>query len=298
MGRGARGLAAFAAVAWAVVGHGAAADGVTTVAALARATHFHGLAVDAADPTRVYLATHHGLYAVGADGTARAVSKDRHDFMGFAAHPTEPDVLFSSGHPAHGGNLGFMVSTDRGVTWRKRADGVGGPVDFHQMDVSKADPRVVYGVHDGLQVSRDGGKTWATAAPAPPDLLQIAASATASDTLYAATVPGLLRSTDGGRTWASAYPQRAPPTMVSVTPAGAVYALVAGVGLVRAAEPDLAWRTLGGDFTGHYVIHGAVDPSDEQTLYVVTVAAANRTQDVRMSRDGGATWRSLSTTAP
>ncbi|MBM3509397.1 MAG: hypothetical protein FJX61_04555 [Alphaproteobacteria bacterium] len=168
MGRGARGLAAFAAVAWAVVGHGAAADGVTTVAALARATHFHGLAVDAADPTRVYLATHHGLYAVGADGTARAVSKDRHDFMGFAAHPTEPDVLFSSGHPAHGGNLGFMVSTDRGVTWRKRADGVGGPVDFHQMDVSKADPRVVYGVHDGLQVSRDGGKTWATAAPAPP----------------------------------------------------------------------------------------------------------------------------------
>lgn len=295
--RGARGLAAFA-VAWAVLGHSAAAEDVTTVAALARATHFHGLAVDTADPARVYLATHHGLFAVSGDGTARAISKDRHDFMGFTAHPTDPGILFSSGHPAHGGNLGFMVSTDRGVTWRKRADGVGGPVDIHHMDVSKADPRVVYGVHDGLQVSRDGGKTWATVASAPPDLLQIAASAAAVDTLYAATVPGLLRSRDGGRTWASAYPQRAPATMVSVTPAGAVFAFVVGVGLVRAVEPDLAWRTLDGEFADLYVIHGAVDPSDERTLYVVTVAAASRAQDVRMSRDGGATWRSLSTAAP
>ncbi len=218
--------------------------------------------------------------------------------MGFTAHPSEPSTLFSSGHPARGGNLGFMVSTDRGVTWRKRADGVGGPVDFHQMDVSKADPRVVYGVHDGLRVSRDSGKTWATVASVPPDLLQIAASAAAADTLYAATAPGFMRSRDGGRTWASAYPQRAPATMVSVTPAGVVYAFVAGVGLVRAAESDLAWRTVGGEFADHYVIHGAVDPSDERTLYVVTVTAASRAQDVRMSRDGGATWRSLSTGAP
>ncbi len=33
----------------------------TTVSALAKETHFHGIAVDPSEPSRVYLATHHGL---------------------------------------------------------------------------------------------------------------------------------------------------------------------------------------------------------------------------------------------
>ena len=46
----------------------------TTVEALAGATHFHGIAVDPADPSRLYLATHHGLYAVEPDGSAMLLS--------------------------------------------------------------------------------------------------------------------------------------------------------------------------------------------------------------------------------
>ena len=46
----------------------------TTVHALAEETHFHGIAVDPSDPARLYLATHHGLYAVAPDGSAERLA--------------------------------------------------------------------------------------------------------------------------------------------------------------------------------------------------------------------------------
>lgn len=135
---------------------GAFSQGATSIVALAKDTHFHGIAVDPADSSRVYLATHHGLYVMGTDDRAQWISEVR-DYM---AHPTDATVLFASGHPAGDGNLGFIVSRDGGRTWTKLSDGIGGPVDFHQMDVSKVDPRVIYGVYQSLQRSDDGGQTW------------------------------------------------------------------------------------------------------------------------------------------
>jgi hypothetical protein len=64
----------------------------TTVQALAEDTHFHGIAVHPTDPSRLYLATHHGLYAVAGDGSATRLSPVQ-DFMGFTPHPTEPSTL-------------------------------------------------------------------------------------------------------------------------------------------------------------------------------------------------------------
>src|SRR5918996_752920 len=150
----------------------------TTVEALARATHFHGIAVDPTDPSRLYLATHHGLYAVEQDGSATQLSPVQ-DFMGFTPHPTDPSILYASGHPATGGNLGFIASREGGASWSQLAEGVGGPVDFHQMDVSPADPNVIYGAYGGsLQISRDGGQTWEVVGPAPDGLIDLAASST------------------------------------------------------------------------------------------------------------------------
>src|SRR3546814_9389478 len=87
---------------------------LTTVSALTGETHFHGIAVDPHDPDRLYLATHHGFYVVGPDGVAQRVSETEDDFMGFTPHPADPEVLYASGHPAGGGNLGFIVSGDGG----------------------------------------------------------------------------------------------------------------------------------------------------------------------------------------
>jgi photosystem II stability/assembly factor-like uncharacterized protein len=167
---------------------------------LDKQTHYHGLAVDPADPSRLYLATHHGFYLVGADGMASRLSEVQ-DFMGFTPHPTDPSILYASGHSSSGGNLGFLMSADGGANWTQISPGLDGPVDFHQLDVSPADPRVIYGVYKGFQVSCDGGKTWSMAGPAPQGLIALAASARSPDRIYAATKSGLAYSEDAGATW-------------------------------------------------------------------------------------------------
>ena len=48
---------------------------VIAVSELAEKTHFHGIAVGRADPSRIYLATHHGLFVASPDGVATRVSE-------------------------------------------------------------------------------------------------------------------------------------------------------------------------------------------------------------------------------
>ncbi len=271
----------------------AASAAETEISVLARETHFHGIAVDAKDANRLYLATHHGLFAVGPDGKASPISETRDDFMGFTPHPANSAMLYASGHPSGGGNLGFIGSTDGGRTWRKIADGVGGPVDFHQMDVSKADPNVVYGVHGDLQKSADGGRNWRRVGPAPQGLIGLAASSRDADTLYAATQQGLSKSTDGGRSWQIAHIVKRPATMVHASGNGDLHAFVVGVGLIRAQENDLRWQVANNGFGADYVLHFAVAPSDPQRMYAVTFNPDARSSALLVSRDGGASWLPL-----
>jgi photosystem II stability/assembly factor-like uncharacterized protein len=265
-----------------------------TVEALARDSHFHGIAVDPADPSRLYLATHHGLYAVATDGSATRLSPAQ-DFMGFTPHPSDPSVLYASGHPAGGGNLGFIASEDGGRSWSQLAEGVGGPVDFHQMDVSPADPNTIYGAYArGLQASADGGYNWQVIGAAPERLIDLAASSRDPSMLYAATQGGLLKSEDGGRTWQDAYWLRQPATMVHVTPDGMVYAFLVGTGLVETREPKLGWQTVSKDsFGGDYVLHFASDPTSRSKLYAITFDPQSQEQTVLTSADAGKTWAPL-----
>jgi photosystem II stability/assembly factor-like uncharacterized protein len=264
----------------------------TTLSALADETHFHGIAVDQCDPSRIFLATHHGLYAVSLDGTATLVSETRDDFMGFRPHPTDLGTLYASGHPARGGNLGFLTSRDGGRSWIKLSDGHGGPVDFHQMDFSKRDPRVVYGVYRVLQRSEDGGRTWQAVGPPPYGLIDLAASSLDTNALYAATQRGLLQSRDAGKTWQPIHEN--PATMVTVTPAGDLYAFVADVGLIHAPETSLRWSVLHPGFGSQgYLTHFTVQRDDARRFYAVLLNPESKRQSVVMSRDGGASWAPL-----
>ncbi len=265
----------------------------TTIPALAKETHFHGIAVDGNDPTRLHLATHHGFYSVEPGGKAHRISKTRDDFMGFTPHPSDPSVLYASGHPAGGGNLGFITSMDGGKSWAKLADGVGGPVDFHQMDASKADPKVIYGVYGSLQRSTDGGRTWTKMGPVPDGLIDLVASGKDGDTLYAATKGGLFKSIDAGRSWQPAHVINRPATMVQVSARGEVYAFIFGTGLVRADDGGVNWRLVSNAFGGAYALHLAVDKKDGHKLYAVTLNPETRAQAVLMSEDRGASWASL-----
>jgi hypothetical protein len=265
----------------------------TTLEALARQTHFHGIAVDSSDPDRLYLATHHGLYAVAPDGSATRLSPVQ-DFMGFTPHPTDPSILYASGHPAGGGNLGFIASGDGGRCWSQLAEGVGGPVDFHQMDVSPADPKTIYGAYGGnLQISRDGGQEWQVVGPAPEGLIDLAASSRGPEHALRGNAgrpveePGWRDELGGCALVASAGDD------VHVTPDGWVYASLVGTGLIRTAEPKLTWHTVSGSFGDEYVLHFAVDPTTKGQLYAVIMHAQTHRQAIVASRDGGKTWLPL-----
>ena len=257
------------------------------VGQLAQHTHVHGLAVDPQDPSRLLIATHHGLFRAGPDGTAERISAVQ-DFMGFNPHPSDPGTLFASGHPAEGGNLGFITSTDEGKTWKQVSPGAGGPVDFHQMTVSPADPNTIYGAYRGLQVSRDAGKNWEVIGPTPDRLIDLAASAKDVDTLYAATESGLFISTDGGKTW-KALLEGAPVSLVEVTPEGSLYAFVLERGLVKANEPPVTLTDLSNTFGQDYLLHLAADPTNPNRLF-----AATGSGQVVTSMDGGRTWTAFS----
>jgi photosystem II stability/assembly factor-like uncharacterized protein len=261
-----------------------------TIAELSTRTHFHGLAVDPARSDRLLLATHHGLFAVESDGSARQLSEATDDFMGFSAHPKDGVTLYSSGHPASGGNLGFMVSTDGGRSWSQLAAGAHDTADFHSMTVSPADPNRIYGTYHGLQASRDGGRSWQIVGPGPEEVIDLAASALDADLLYAGTNSGLMRSKDGGRSWERAHPSDAPVPLVAVANDGTVYAHIVGAGLLRAREPELAWETVGHGLGNQVLIHLAIDPRDPARLYAVAAKPGSHQQSLVASSDGGASW--------
>jgi len=253
------------------------------VSELARETHIHGLAVDRNDPAFLLIATHHGLFRAGQDGQAERISVVQ-DFMGFNPHPSDPEMLFASGHPPEGGNLGFVASTDGGKNWTAVSPGLNGPVDFHQMTVSPADPRTIYGAFGGIQVSRDGGTTWQRSGPAPTRLIGLAASARDSDTLFAATEGGLLISSDAGASWKPVL-EGAPVSLVEVTQQGIVYAFVLGRGLLRSAEQQVDFSTVNSDWGNRFLLHLAVDPTDPKRLF-----AATQHGEILVSTDHGQIW--------
>lgn len=257
------------------------------LAHLAGATHFHGLAVDPADGARLLLATHHGLFAVTPDGMATRLSETGDDFMGFTPDPADAGRLYASGHPAEGGNLGVIVSTDGGRSWRPLAAGVHGPVDFHQMAASGS-PHRLYGAYAGtLQASRDGGLAWQLVGPAPEGLIALAASAAIPERLYAATRVGLLVSDDGGRSFREAMPGTDIVSTVRATPEGRVYAFVVGRGLLAAEEATLEpWKRLDDGLGERILLHLAQDPARPERLVAVT-----QENEILESADGGRTWR-------
>ncbi len=256
-----------------------------TLKELSGRTHYHGIAFARSGSATLLLATHHGLFAVDNTGEATQVSPIQ-DYMGFAPSPSDPLTYFASGHPAGGGNTGFLKSTDGGATWAQLSAGVGGPVDFHQMDVSPVDPKTIFGVYGELQASRDGGRTWSVIGPAPGQLISIAASGVKANQVYAATKNGLHVSMDAGASWQLLDFDGEVVSMVKRGPIGTLLAFVLGRGFLKTGEDNPKdWTVIANDFGQAVPLHLAMDPADDNHLALTTQA-----NDVLESRDGGSTW--------
>ena len=256
-----------------------------TLEALAGKTHYHGIAFARVGSATLLLASHHGLFALTKDGQATRVSPV-HDYMGFSPNPLDPLSFYASGHPAGGGNSGFLKTTDGGASWKQLSPGVGGPVDFHQMDVSPADPKTIYGSFGKLQISRDGGQNWTIAGTPPTGLIALAASSLNADQLYAATKQGLYVSADAGANWQPLKFEGEVVSTVKVGPDGSLLAFVLGRGLMKASEkkPD-EWTVLSNGFAEAIPLHIAIDPANPNHLALTT-----QENGVLESIDGGATW--------
>jgi photosystem II stability/assembly factor-like uncharacterized protein len=132
------------------------------------------------------------------------VGNDKSDLMGFVINPTKEGVLYSSGHPPNGGNLGFRMSTDSGKTWQTISTVTDNPIDFHAMSISPINNNILYGSPGGgyaLFITQDEGKTWSSITPIPSQIVSIAADPLDSNGVYIGTGSGIFYSNDQGKNW-------------------------------------------------------------------------------------------------
>lgn len=250
-------------------------------------SHAHGLAVDAADSSKLYIATHHGLLVLEDDKDLYRIGDIQDDFMGFSAHPRRPNIFFTSGHPQRGGNLGVQRSDDGGMSWTKLSDGVSGPVDFHSMTLSAANPSLMYGWYGALQRSADAGKNWELVRTSLSQVISVTADPHDENVVYAGTQGGLQISRDKGETWSSFSEQLSgePVTAVAVDPVNDqnMLSFVASQGVLRSNDGGQIWESVSNDLG--IVLYFAYDFRSPNTVY-----ALNKGNSIYKSIDGGSNW--------
>jgi photosystem II stability/assembly factor-like uncharacterized protein len=186
-----------------------------------------------------------------------------------------------------GGNLGFLQSLDGGATWSHLSDGADGPVDFHGIAVSAVDPKVIYGIFDGLQISRDGGLTWKLSGENPEGLIQLATSSIEPQKSFAATKSGLKVSGDLGATWSGVAFGGEIVTAIQIEAVGTMYAFVLGHGFLRSTEASpTEWELLSDSLGRMILLHIAVNPGNAEHIVVST-----QTSELLESLDGGKNWQ-------
>jgi photosystem II stability/assembly factor-like uncharacterized protein len=172
----------------------------------------HGVGISEFDESNsnysLYLATHNGLFKkeLGSNYSGWIdVGTDKSDLMGFAIDPSDRSIMYSSGHPQIGGNLGLRISTDYGVTWQNVSDVTDPtPVDFHTITVGN-NTEILYAASsmgDDVFISASKGNNWSiTSPPNGQQVVTLAVNQSNSNNVYAATTEGLFSSKDQGNNW-------------------------------------------------------------------------------------------------
>lgn len=254
-------------------------------------THAHGLAVDVVDPNKLYIATHHGIFVLLNDKDLYQVGDSTDDYMGFTPHPVIPNIIYGSGHPKTGGNLGVQISNDAGFTWKKIADGVEGPIDFHAMAVSPINPNLMFGYYRGkLQRSDNGGTSWTVVGTPNFVVVSLTADGKDENILYAASPQGAFISKDKGQTWQPLSDDlKKFVATIAINPQDPQYFLSysESLGLAKSTNAGSSWERINTNFDG-MVLYIAFNKQTQGTVYALT-----EKNTVYKSTDGGTAWNKI-----
>lgn len=252
-------------------------------------THGHGLAVDVSDPTKLYIATHHGLLLLSNEKELYRVGNLQDDYMGFTPHPSDPKILFSSGHPKTGGNIGFQKSEDGGFTWNKVSGGVQGPVDFHAMTISSVNPNLIYGWYRGaLQRSSDEGRTWEIASNTQYPIINLAADRKDENIVYAATSEGLMVSNNKGTEWSQLYDGLVSVVAANPLDSSQLLSFSEKYKLAKSNDSGKTWEKLNETFNDESILFIAFSKQNPEIIYSLSEKNA-----IYKSSDSGNNWNKI-----
>ncbi len=252
-------------------------------------THGHGLAVDVQDPSKVYIATHHGLLLLMNDKDLYQVGSSKDDYMGFSPHPTDPKIFFSSGHPSTGGNIGFQKSEDSGLNWKKISNGVNGPVDFHAMAVSPANPNLIFGWYAGtLQRSTDEGKNWEIASNTNFPVVNLSADPKNENIVYASSPQGLMISNDKGSSWTKLLDGFVSVLVVNSQDSQKLLSYSEQQKLAKSNDGGKTWEKTNADFAGETPLFISYSKQDPKIIYLLT-----EKNSIYKSTNSALTWNKV-----
>jgi hypothetical protein len=260
--------------------------------------HVHGLGIDPSDPNVLYVATHGDFYKSVNSGTPVKVDKQRADYMAFNAPQTEGLPLYASGHPATGGNMGLVKSTDGGQTWQLVSTVLDPPVDFHAMAVSKSDSNTIIGFDSGgrgLFKTTDAGKTWDKFDYPGKYVTSLAISPSDPNVIFAGTNDGIYQSNDGAASWTQLNQYRGIGVMALAFDAeGNLYASTEESGLAKSSDLGKTWESINRPPDNLTATSIAVD-SQNKIIYVAGFASPQGYQEVYRSTLDGRNWQLVGT---
>ena len=217
-------------------------------------------------------------------------------------HPLRISTVFAgtTSQPA------IFQRPDDGETWAPSAEGILS-VGVNAIDFDRSNPEVMFAGGFGVSKSMDGGRNWVQTTLQHPEVQFTIILSLAVDpgtgTVYAGMaccalrnrpVGGVFRSSDGGQSWAfsstgfaDSAAGRSIRTLAVAPRDGAVFAGT-DAGVYKSTSGGLAWTATG--LPEIPISDLQIHPVASSTLYAATLG-----QGVFRSRDGGATWESVST---
>lgn len=248
------------------------------------------ISIDRANPSNVFIATQKGLLLLKNDRELYRVGNNQQDIMAFAAHPTNPQVLFSSGRSETGERTGFQKSEDGGFTWKKMSDGAHGPVAFRTITVSPSNPSIIYGWFEGnVQRSNDGGSTWTIVSKTPFSAVSLAADTQNEKRVYAASPQGLFVSNDGGKSWNRLITGATSLVSIDSRHNNNLYSYSETYSLADSSNAGQTWNRTSANFNGETPINlGYYQSAQQDIVYILT-----EKNSIYKSGNGGGGWTKI-----